>query len=152
MSASTRGPAAPPRVVVADDDGSLREALRDMLVSFGLEVVGQAADGRDAIVVTEATGPDVVLMDLRMPVMGGLEATEQIKRSMPDVHVIALTAYEDEGLQRAATKAGVDAYLLKGCEPRLIVEVVQRACAPAKETAGDPPEHRPGARGEDPGR
>ena len=106
-----------PRLLVADDHPLLRAALVDLLVQAGFEVVGEAADGADAVALAKELEPDVVLMDLRMPVLGGLDATRLIKDACPDIQVVLLTAFESPALQQQAEEAGCFAYLVKGCPP-----------------------------------
>ena len=101
------------RVLVVDDHHIVREGLRRVLaLDGGIQVVGEAGDGEQAVRQTLALVPDVVVMDLRMPGMDGLTATREIKRIMPDVRVLALTLYEDDFV-RLAMDAGVSGYLLK---------------------------------------
>jgi two-component system invasion response regulator UvrY len=106
-----------PRLLVADDHPMLRAALVDLLVQAGFEVAGEAADGADAVALAKELEPDVVLMDLRMPVLGGLDATRLIKDACPDIQVVLLTAFESPALQQQAEEAGCFAYLIKGCPP-----------------------------------
>ena len=106
-----------PRLLVADDHRLLRSALVDLLVQAGFEVVGEAADGADAVALAKQLEPDVVLMDLRMPVLGGLDATRLIKDARPDIQVVLLSAFESPALQQQAEEAGCFAYLVKGCPP-----------------------------------
>jgi DNA-binding NarL/FixJ family response regulator len=106
-----------PRLLVADDHPMLRAALVDLLVQAGFEVAGEAADGADAVALAKQLAPDVVLMDLRMPVLGGLDATRLIKDACPDIQVVLLTAFESPALQQQAEEAGCFAYLVKGCPP-----------------------------------
>jgi DNA-binding NarL/FixJ family response regulator len=106
-----------PRLLVADDHPMLRAALVDLLVQAGFEVAGEAADGADAFALAKELAPDVVLMDLRMPVLGGLDATRLIKDARPDIQVVLLTAFESPALQQQAEEAGCFSYLVKGCPP-----------------------------------
>jgi len=118
---------APPRVLVVDDDQGFREMLRDFLIDDGFDVVGEAGDGEEAVSLTEQLLPEVVLMDLRMPRMDGIEATRVIKAARPTIQVIILSAYEDPGLKRGAEEVGVYCYLIKGCPPSIIYDVVRFA-------------------------
>lgn len=122
-------PWPPPSLLVVDDDQVVRETMRDLLRDMGMEVLGEAEDGAEGVRKAIELRPDVVLMDLRMPGIGGLEATSQIKSVNREVQVIVLTAYDDPALKSGAVKAGVYAYLVKGCPPWLIADVVGRACA-----------------------
>ena len=106
-----------PRLLVADDHPMLRAALVDLLVQAGFEVAGEAADGADTVALAKELEPDVVLMDLRMPVLGGLDATRLIKDARPDIQVVLLTAFESPALQQQAEEAGCFSYLVKGCPP-----------------------------------
>jgi DNA-binding NarL/FixJ family response regulator len=102
------------RVLIADDHAILREGLRALLaLADDLEVVGEAADGQQAIDQVRALRPDVVLMDVNMPGLGGLEATLAIRRDHPEVKVLVLTQYEDAEYVRRFLQAGVAGYVLK---------------------------------------
>jgi DNA-binding NarL/FixJ family response regulator len=102
------------RVLVADDHAVLRQALRYMLESQpGLEVVGEAANGRDAVDLAEKLQPDVVLMDTVMPGLNGIEATRQIRRRLPKVKVLMLTGYQEDEQVAGALKAGASGYVIK---------------------------------------
>src|SRR4029450_6609005 len=104
-----------PRLLVVDDHQMLRTALIDLLVQAGFEVVADAAAGADAGALAKQLEPGVGVMDLRMPVMGGLDATRLIKDARPDIQVILLTAFESPALQQQAEEAGCFSYLVKGC-------------------------------------
>ncbi len=105
------------RVVIADDHALLREGLRGLLQARGIDVVGLAENGREAVGLAAEHKPDVVLMDLSMPVMGGLAATRLIVSDVPDVKVVVLTASEDEADLFEAIKSGAQGYLLKDLKP-----------------------------------
>ena len=101
------------RVLIADDRLSSRNGLRALLVTQpGIEIVGEAADGQEAIQFVEQYRPDVVLIDVRMPMIDGMEATRIIKDRWPEVKVIVLTMYPSH--QAEALAAGADAFLVKG--------------------------------------
>ena len=131
-----------PRLLVADDHLLLRAALVDLLVQAGFEVVGEAADGADAVALAKELEPDVVLMDLRMPVLGGLDAARLIKDAAPDIQVVLLTAFESPALQQQAQEAGCFAYLVKGCPPGELRLTLHQAMAWRRSLlppAGSPP-------------
>lgn len=123
------GGVSPPRVLVVDDHAMLREALVELLVQAGFEVAGEAADGADAVALAKELAPDVVLMDLRMPVLGGLDATRLIRDACPATQVVLLTAFESPALQREAEDAGCFAYLVKGAPPGTIRLALDKAAA-----------------------
>ncbi len=118
---------AGPRIMLADDDKGFREMLRDLLSDEGFEIVGEAADGAEAVEMAPRVSPDVVFMDLRMPEVDGIEATRLVKALLPQAQVIILSAYEDPGLQRGAEQAGVYCYLIKGCPPQMIRDMLSFA-------------------------
>lgn len=111
------------RVLIADDRRPSRSGLRAVLtVRPEIEIVGEAADGREAVQLVEECRPDVVLMDARMPVMDGLEATRLIKDRWPEVKIIVLTMY---AFYRAnALAAGADGFLVKGCAAEELLEAI----------------------------
>jgi DNA-binding NarL/FixJ family response regulator len=119
------GPA--PRVMLVDDDRGFREMLRDLLVEDGFDVVGEASDGGEAARLASEVMPDVILMDLRMPNVDGIEGTRLVKTVLPLVQIVMLSAYGDLGLQRGAQEAGVYCYLIKGCPPGMIREMLRFA-------------------------
>jgi two-component system response regulator NreC len=106
--------AAKHRVVIAEDHTILREGLRALLsLSPELEIVGEAEDGRDAIQCAEKVKPNLVLMDLSMPRMNGMDAIREIKRLCPETKILALTVHKAEEYVLASLQAGADAYVLK---------------------------------------
>ena len=106
-----------PRVLLADDHTRLREALRDLLEETGFEVVGESGDGADAVAMARQLEPDIVVIDLRMPVLNGLDATRLIKDGRSATQVVVLSAFESPELERQAREAGAFAYLDKGRWP-----------------------------------
>ncbi|MEU4691878.1 response regulator transcription factor [Actinoplanes sp. NPDC023714] len=116
------------RVLLADDQALFREALAVLLgASGGVEVVGEAADGAEALDRVAELRPDVVLMDLRMPVLDGIAATRRIRVEHPSVRVIALTTFDDDEDVFAALRAGAVGYLLKDVSSARLLEAVQAA-------------------------
>jgi DNA-binding NarL/FixJ family response regulator len=116
----------PVRVLVCDDHAPFREGLRALLATSGeVEVVGEAADGRAAVEAALASQPDVVLMDLTMPVMGGVEATGRVLARCPHIAVLVLTMAEDDESVFAALQAGARGYLLKGARKAEILRAIR---------------------------
>ena len=102
------------RVLIVDDRTQTREGLKALLATApAVQVVGEAADGKEAIDLLEEYRPDVVLMDASMPVMDGLEATRLVKAQWPEVRVVVLTIHP--ALRAEALAAGADVFLVKGC-------------------------------------
>jgi DNA-binding NarL/FixJ family response regulator len=113
------------RILVADDHPLYRRGLAALLsAQAGWEVVGEEADGIGAVTTAHATQPDVVVMDLRMPGIDGIEATRRIVSASPHVAVLVLTMYEDDGSVFSAMRAGARGYLLKGADQTEIVRAV----------------------------
>jgi DNA-binding NarL/FixJ family response regulator len=105
----------PVRVLIADDHPHFRDGLRALLLSASdLEVVGEAGDGEDAISLAAELQPDVILMDLNMPGVGGIEATRRILRTSPHIAILVISMFEDDDSIFAALQAGARGYLLKG--------------------------------------
>ena len=101
-------------VVIADDHPVIRAVLRATLaMDSGIDVIGEAVDGREAIHAVVRLAPDVVLMDLNMPVMGGLEATAEIKRRYPGVRVVIVTMHKGQEYSDASLHAGADGFIQK---------------------------------------
>jgi DNA-binding NarL/FixJ family response regulator len=119
---------APVRVLLVDDQALFREALATLLaVRPEVEVVGQAGDGDAALRQAARLRPDVVLMDLHMPVLDGIAATRRLRVEQPDVRVLALTTFDDDEDVFAALRAGALGYLLKDVSSERLVEAVQAA-------------------------
>ncbi len=101
------------RVLLADDQELVRSGFRLILEAYDIEVVGEAADGRQAVALARAERPDVVVMDVRMPHMDGIEATREITRKLPDVRVLVLTTFDLDEYVYDALVAGASGFLLK---------------------------------------
>jgi len=117
------------RVVVADDHPVVREGLRMMLeeLTEGFELVGEATDGERAVRLAGETQPDVVLMDVRMPGMDGLEALERIRQQWPLIAVLILTTYNEDELMIRGLQAGAAGYLLKDCSSETLLNAIRTA-------------------------
>ncbi len=117
------------RVLLADDHQILRDGVRRGLESAGEEVVGEADNGEQALELVRETRPDIVLMDLSMPVLDGVTATRRITDEFPDVRVVVLTMHDDPARTRAALEAGAIAYLSKGISFADVLETLRRVMA-----------------------
>ncbi|MEJ2856791.1 MULTISPECIES: response regulator transcription factor [unclassified Saccharothrix] len=115
------------RVLLADDHPVVREGLSAMLEAADVEVVGQAASGEEAVAQAQRLRPDVVLMDLRMPGMDGVEATKRITADVPGCRVVVLTTYETDADILRAVEAGAAGYLLKGTSRAELVAALDAA-------------------------
>ena len=124
------------RALVADDHPALREALVKLLDVLGFEVVGAAADGVDAVAMANELGPDVVLMDLSMAVLNGLDATRLLREDLPAVPVVVLSAHDSAALKREALAAGAVAYLVKDCTTQRLRATLEGAVTLAAGRAG----------------
>jgi DNA-binding NarL/FixJ family response regulator len=114
------------RVLIADDHGIVREGLRAVLGSEpGMEVVGEAATGKVVVERAAELRPDVILMDIQMPQINGIEATRRIVEANPDVGVVVLTMFEDDDSVFSAMRAGARGYVLKGAPPSQILKVLR---------------------------
>jgi DNA-binding NarL/FixJ family response regulator len=124
VSTTTNRPA---RIVVVDDHDLVRSGLKALLsTQEGLTIVGEAANGREALDLCGRVRPDLVLMDVRMPDMDGLAATREIKRRFNDVSVLILTTYENEDYLLEAIRAGAAGYVLKDASEQQLVTAIRR--------------------------
>jgi NarL family two-component system response regulator LiaR len=118
------------RVLVVDDHAVVREGLRTFLsLQDGIEVVGEASDGREAIAAAERLAPDVVLMDLVMPQVDGVQAMRELREQVPGARVIVLTSFLEDDRLLPAIRAGAAGYLLKNVEPSELARAVRTADA-----------------------
>ena len=116
------------RLMLVDDQSLFREALRTLLsLQEGFEIVAEAENGERAVALAKVHKPDVILMDLRMPVMGGVEATQRILAANPSARVVVLTTFEEDEEIFAALRAGALGFLLKACSAEKLCEALRAA-------------------------
>ncbi len=113
------------KVLVADDHQILREGLVTLLGKAGLTVVGEAADGRTVVRLARELKPNVVIMDIAMPELNGIEATRQIVADVPGIKIIALSMHADKHFVRGMLQAGASGYLLKHCASQELVQAIR---------------------------
>ena len=112
------------RVLIADDSPPVRHGLQSILRAYSdMELVGEAANGQEAIAMSEQVQPDVILMDAQMPVMDGVEATRHIKERWPSIKVLFLTVHSS--YVEAAMAAGADGHLMKDCRRQELVQTIR---------------------------
>jgi DNA-binding NarL/FixJ family response regulator len=118
------------RIILGDDHTLVRQGLRKILEArTNLEVVGEAGDGREVVRQTLAVQPDVVILDIGMPLLNGIEAARQIVRRLPDVHVLILSMHSDEAYITQALQAGAKGYLLKDSADTELIDAVSAVAA-----------------------
>jgi DNA-binding NarL/FixJ family response regulator len=115
------------RIVIAEDNALLRGVLRDALEEAGMDVVGEAGDGAQATALAQDNRPDVVVMDMRMPTMDGIEATERIAGAEWAMPVVVLSAYDEPQMIEAALAAGASTCLKKGVGLDELIEAIRAA-------------------------
>lgn len=124
-----------PRLLLVDDNVELRRALADYLTEEGFSIVGEADDGLEAIEQALDSRPEVVLMDLRMPNLTGIDAAREILSGKNDTEVVLLTAYDDPSFNAAASDAGVFAYLTKGVTGDVLCNTLLQAAKHSRVTS-----------------
>lgn len=117
------------RLLLADDHRMLRDSLRRSMEENGFDVVGEAGDGAEAVQLAQDLRPDVVLMDVSMPNLDGVEATRQITRLVPDAQIVMLTMHADGEVMARAIQAGAIGYLVKDCAISDVVSAVRMAAS-----------------------
>jgi CheY-like chemotaxis protein len=137
--------ALPPRVLIADDAPAMRAALRGLLEDNGLPVIGEAADGLQAVTMAEQLQPDIIVMDVRMPGLDGLQATTRITGAHPHIRVVVYSVFDSDQTQHAARQAGAAAFVPKSGPPdhvrAAVVAAWQATSTPTPPTAS--PTDRP---------
>lgn len=130
------------RVLIVDDTERVRQDLRTFLALTGnIEIVGEASNGSEAIHLVEILCPQVVLMDLEMPIMDGYEATRQIKVLHPACRVIALTIHGGEREEQRAFQAGADEFIVKGAPLQTLMEAIRKTPTFGQMPKGEKNEH-----------
>jgi DNA-binding NarL/FixJ family response regulator len=118
------------KLLIVDDIAQVRQGLRTILqLSEGFEVVGEANNGLEAILAVEKLRPEVVLMDLEMPVLGGLEATQRIKEQHPEIGVVILTIHGSDEVREQAVSVGVDDFIEKEAPTEYLIAAIRRVKA-----------------------
>lgn len=113
------------RVLLADDNRLLIEGLRNLLAAYGIEVLGTAEDGLEAVALAEQLHPDLILMDIRMPRCDGLEATRQIKARQPEIKIVMLTTSAEDADLFESIKSGATGYLIKSISGESFIEALR---------------------------
>ncbi len=124
------------RLMLADDHRMLREGLGRSMREQGFDVVGEASDGAEAVAMAQRVRPDVILMDVTMPEMDGVEACRQVRLELPGTQVVMLTMHADQEVLASAIRAGASGYLVKDCSTEEIASAVRMAAS--GETALSP--------------
>ena len=118
------------RILIVDDHHSFRDVLKALLaLQTDMEVIGEAPNGQEAIVLSRKLRPDVILMDVMMPVMDGIEATRRILAETPDMKILALSFYSDDGFVKGIMRAGALRYILKGDDFEVMTAAIREAAA-----------------------
>jgi len=126
-----------PRLLLVDDHKLLRQGLRRAVEEAGFDVVGEAGDGEEAVRLAIELQPDLVLMDVTMPVLDGIEATRRLRHSAPEARVVILTMHGEEETIARALRAGALAYLLKDCSSDQVAETLHAVAAGETELSAD---------------
>lgn len=124
-SPAKRSDPTPIRLLLADDHKMLREGLRRSMVERGFDVIGEARDGAEAVELAASLRPDVILMDVSMPEIDGVEATRQIRERQADVCIVMLTMHADQDVLADAIRAGANGYLVKDCSTDEIASAIE---------------------------
>lgn len=126
------------KVLIADDHQLFREGLVNLISSApDIEVIGEAKDGLEATKQAKKLNPDLILIDIGMPVMNGIEATKTIKRDDPQIKIIAVSMHSDRQFVKGVLEAGADGYLLKNCTYRQLIDAIQSVVSGKKYLSDD---------------
>ena len=126
-----------PRLLLVDDHKLLRQGLRRAVEEAGFDVVGEAGDGDEAVRLASDLRPDLVLMDVSMPVLDGIEATRRLRGSVPEARVVILTMHGEESVIDRALRAGAAAYLLKDCSTDEVAATLHAVAAGDTDLSAD---------------
>src|SRR5215470_3539130 len=118
-----------PRLILADDHAMLRDGLRAILGEHGLDVVGEASDGHEAVRLAQTLSPDVAVLDISMPMLNGIDAARQILKNSPNTKVLILTMYAEDRYVLASLRAGIAGFVLKSKAASLLVEAIHTVLA-----------------------
>ncbi len=118
----------PTRVLLADDHALIRQGLKTLLETRGFQVVGEASDGQETLRAIEKTRPDVAIVDISMPVLNGIDAARELKKSSPRTKVIVLTQHDEDQYVTEALRAGVKGYVLKSQAAHDLVHAIEEVC------------------------
>jgi DNA-binding NarL/FixJ family response regulator len=113
-------------VLIVDDSATVRRAVRQLFETSGWQVVGEAENGQQGVQMAEALKPAVVTLDVRMPVMNGIDAAKQLIAEAPHIQVIMCTAYGDDGLERTLRQSGLRTVIAKSDAPQLLVPTAEK--------------------------
>ena len=126
-----------PRLLLVDDHRLLRQGLRRAVEEAGFDVVGEAGDGEEAVRLAATLQPELVLMDVSMPVLDGIEATKRLRVSVPEARVVILTMHGEESVIDQALRAGAAAYLLKDCSTDEVADTLRAVAAGDTDLSAD---------------
>ncbi len=131
-------PMTPIRLLVVDDHQLVRKGIRSLLINHpDIEIVGEAENGMAALKQVQVCNPDIVLLDIRMPGMDGIEVVRQLRHTRPEVKIIILTTYDDEAYIAGALEAGVHGYLLKNISHEVLADAIRAVQAGAHQLSPD---------------
>jgi two-component system, NarL family, nitrate/nitrite response regulator NarL len=127
------------RILIVDDHEIVRSGLRRLVErQSGWEVCGEAVNGKEAIEKALALNPDLVLMDISMPVMSGIEATRQIRELSPVTKIVIVSLHDDESIAAEAKNAGADAYVVKACPSEILLKTIETVLQEGRRPACGP--------------